>query len=151
MNDVSVSDVLVKATREMLKEYSNIRFFSHYDKTERRINVNELISIFESILDRIKSLHPNGDKLYLVLYQSFFHSKKYRRNQLCEYVGNSLINRTITESTLYRWQQMGIKVFAYALWTNPQFSDNAMKIFNSLYLKENFFEICEEHKRLKNG
>lgn len=151
MNEVSISNVLVKATREMLKEYSTIRFFSSYDNNERRINVNEIISIFEAILERIRNSHPNGDKLYLVLYHSYFHSKRFKRNQLCDNLGAALINRSITESTLYRWQQMGIKVFAYALWTNPQFMDISMKIFTSPYLKRSFSEICEEHKRLKNG
>lgn len=151
MNDVSISSVLIKATREMLKEYSTIRFFSCYDKNERRINVNEIISIFETILENIRSSHPNGDKLYLVLYQSYFHSKKFKRNQLCDNLGAVLVNRSITESTLYRWQQMGIKVFAYALWTNPQFMDISLKIFTSKYLKKSFNEICEEHNRLKNG
>ena len=151
MNEVSISSVLVKATREMLKEYSTIRFFSNYDNNERRINVNEIISIFETILDRIKSSHPNGEMLYMVLYQSYFHCKKHKRSQLCDILGTSLINRSVTESTLYRWQQMGIKVFAYALWTNPQFMDISMKIFTSSYLKKNYSEICLEHICLKKG
>lgn len=135
----------------MLKEYTTIRFFSNYDNNERRINVNEIISIFEAILDTIKESHPDGDMLYMVLYQSYFNSKRYKRNQLCDSIGAALINRPVTESTLYRWQQTGIKVFAYALWTNPQFSDISMKIFTSPYLKKEYFEICEEHKRLKNS
>lgn len=151
MTNVSVSEVLIRATRDMLKEYSSIRFFSNYERNERKINANVIINLFESILRKIRESHPNGDKLYLVLYHSYFYSKKLKRNQLCDILGAELVNRTITESTLYRWQQNGIKVFAYALWTNPELVDITLSIFESPYLKRNYNAILEEHKRLKNG
>lgn len=151
MNKDSISNVLVKATREMLKEYRSVKFFSNYENNERRINANIVVSIFDGILRDIRDSHPNGDKMYLVLYQSFFQPKYYKRTQLCDMIGNELMGRYITVSTLYRWQQEGIKIFAYALWTNPQFMDISINIFSSPDLKRDYDEICAEHKRLKNG
>lgn len=151
MKDISISGVLVKATQNMLKEYTTIRFFSNYENNERRVSANVVVNLFESILKEIRASHPNGDRLYLVLYQSYFHPKKRRRHQLCTALGNELVNRGITESTLYRWQLEGTKVFAIALWSNPQFLDSTIKIFTSPYISSHYNEICEEHKKFRNG
>lgn len=148
MNDLSISDVLVKATRVMLKEYRSIRFFSHYERSERRISSNIIINIFEGILNDIKDSHPNGEHIYCILYRSFFQAHKFRRSQLCEVIGNSIVGRSVTISTLYRWQQDSIKIFAYALWTNSQFNDISINLFTSQELKENYDDIIKERKKL---
>jgi len=151
LKNLTISELLYRTTCEMLKEYSELRFFSSYDKIDKRVNTSEVIYIFDEILENIKNSHPKGKKYYAVLYNQYFRCGFYRKHKLCEIVGLEVSNRPITESTLYRWQVEAVCVFGGALWKHHQFSDFSLEVFKSEYVKQHINEIKLEHLRMING
>ena len=151
MKNIFTNEVLVRAAKEILKEYAEMKFLVDYVPGEKQTKLNTVLNLMESVLERIRNTHPDGEKLYTVLFNCHFSGKKVNRTMLCEKIGMETAGRELTVSTLYRWQMEAIRIYACILWADPQFTDESLKLFQSTELKKDYSKICEEWKKLKNA
>lgn len=92
----------------------------------------KLLEIENEVLNMIKNIPEDGEKLYYILYKKYFeeNSEKLSDERILELMyREKIIKETLSKTTFYRYQKKAIQTYGQILWGAL---DNSLKDYREV-------------------